>query len=476
MVQKNIEDFINEINGSIGKNKIITDDLILKLYSKEPSGLVGKISAVIFPENKDDISKILSSAYKYEVNIYPQGSSSSLSGNAVPLKDGVIVSFERMNRIKEVNTTDNIAIVEPGIRIDELNLFLEKSNYMFPIDPASQSVATIGGAINNGAGGLKGAKYGTMKDWVNGMEIALPDENGTRLFLGCMTVKCRKGYDLARLIIGSEGTLALVTEAVLRITPIPESIVTSLALFDNLDDLLDSFIEMKTSGIQPYIAEFMDNKTVEIASKGIDINFDANGNMLLLSIDTTKESSERMKKYLENLFKKHNANKIITSLNQQEAEELGLFKIRRNLFAAQVSMGYSLYGNGKKLQVFIEDIVVPPSKIKLAINKVREVSENYGLPVTIGGHIGDGNIHPSVVYDITDENMKNKVVSWYKDVMKIALDLNGSISAEHGIGLLKKDGLIMEMNHYNSLKEINIMKSIKSLFDPKGILNPGKVL
>ncbi|AFZ70030.1 FAD/FMN-dependent dehydrogenase [Caldisphaera lagunensis DSM 15908] len=476
MVQKNIEDFINEVTSSIGKNKIITDNLILKLYSKEPSGLMGNISAVIFPESKEDVSKILSIAYKYEVNIYPQGSSSSLSGNAVPLRDGVIVSFERMNKIKDLSITDNIVIAEPGVRIDELNLFLEKYNYMFPIDPASQSVATIGGAINNGAGGLKGAKYGTMKDWVNGMEIALPDEKGTRLFVGCMTVKCRKGYDLARLIIGSEGTLALVTEAVLRITPIPESIVTSLALFDNLDDLLNSFIEIKSIGMQPYIAEFMDSKTVEVASKGVDINFEPKGNMLLLSIDTNKESTERMKKFLEDTLKKHNANKIITSLSQQEAEELGLFKIRRNLFAAQVSMGYSLYGNGKKLQVFIEDIVVPPSKIKLAINKIREVSENYGLFVSIGGHIGDGNIHPSVVYDVTDENMKTKVVSWYKDVMKIALDLNGSVSAEHGIGLLKKDGLIMEMTHYNSLKEIDIMKSIKSLFDPKGILNPGKVL
>ncbi|MFP3144882.1 MAG: FAD-linked oxidase C-terminal domain-containing protein [Caldisphaera sp.] len=476
MSEKNIKTFINELESLVGSNKILIDDIILKLYSKEPSGMEGKANAVIFPESTIDVSKILSLAYEYEVPIYPQGSSSSLSGNAVPLKNGVIVSFERMNKIKELNITDSIAVVEPGIRIDELNTNIEKSGYMFPIDPASQSVATIGGAINNGAGGLKGAKYGTMKDWVNGLQIVLADENGSTLFVGCKTVKCRKGYDLTRLIIGSEGTLALVTEAILRLTPIPESIVTSLGLFNDINDLLNAFIEIKSSGIQPYIAEFMDNKTVEIASKGLDLNFTPEGNMLLVSIDTTKESANKVKKFLENKLSKYNANKIITSLSQEEAEEMGLFKIRRNLFAAQTSMGQSIYGTNKKLQVFIEDIVVPPSKIIQAINKVRDLGNKYGLIISIGGHIGDGNIHPSVVYDPMDESIKNKVINWYNDVMKVALELNGSISAEHGIGLLKKDGLSMEMKYYNSSKEINIMKSIKSIFDPKGVLNPGKVL
>ncbi|MGC9134934.1 MAG: glycolate oxidase subunit GlcD [Caldisphaera sp.] len=476
MSEGNIKNFINELESSINSNKILMDDIILKLYSREPSGIEGKAKTVVFPENNDDVSKILSLAYKYEVPIYAQGSSSSLSGNAAPLKEGVIVSFERMNKIKELNITDSIAIVEPGIRIDELNINLEKSGYMFPIDPASQSVATIGGAINNGAGGLKGAKYGTMKDWVNGLQIVLADENGTTLFVGCKTVKCRKGYDLTRLIIGSEGTLALVTEAVLRLTPIPESIVTSLALFNDLSDLLNAFIEIKSSGIQPYIAEFMDSKTVEMASKSIELNFTPEGNMLLISIDTTKESTDKIKKFLENKLSKHNANKIITSLNQEEAEEMGLFKIRRNLFAAQVSMGQAIYGANKKLQVFIEDIVVPPSKIIEAVNKVRDLGIKYGLQVSIGGHIGDGNIHPSVVYDPIDESTKDKVIKWYNEVMKIALELNGSISAEHGIGILKKEGLVMEMNYYNSSKELSIMKSIKSIFDPKGILNPGKVL
>jgi glycolate oxidase len=465
---------VKELLTNLSSNKVLLDKEIIKLYTMESSGLSGDAIAVVFPEDSDDVSKVISIAYKYGFPVYGQGSSSSLSGNAVPLKKGIVVSFERMNRLKEVSILDSIAIVEPGIRIEELNNILEEKGYMFPIDPSSQSVATIGGAINNGAGGLRGAKYGTMKDWVNGLEIVLPDENGTKLRIGCLTLKCRQGYDLVRLIIGSEGTLALVTEAILRITPIPEKVVTALALFNDINDLLNSFIQIKSSGVQPFIAEFMDDKTVEIASKGVDLDFVPKGHMFLVSIDTTNESTNRFGNWLLDLFKKNNATDIHIALTQEEADEKGLFKIRRNLFASQVQMGRDILGKNKS-KVFIEDIVVPPSKIPLAVSKFREISNKYGLLMSLGGHIGDGNLHPSVNYDPNDEEMKKKVYNWFKEIMKASLDLNGSISAEHGIGVLKKEGLKMELMHKSSDKNIELMKSIKSIFDPKAILNPNKI-
>ncbi len=463
---------IKELVSSLGEEKVATDKEIVRLYSKESSGLSGNAIAVLFPESAEEVSRIASIAYRLEIPIYPQGSSSSLSGNAFPSKMGVIVSFERMNKVKSVSVIDSVAIVEPGVRIEELNFMLEEKGYMFPIDPASQSIATIGGAINNGAGGLRGAKYGTMKDWVNGLEVVIPDENGTRLNLGCLTIKCRQGYDLVRLIIGSEGTLALVVGAALRIVPIPEKVVTILSFFNRLEDLLNAFVEIKESGVQPYIAEFMDKKTVELAAKGVDISFSPNGDMLLISIDTTAESSGRVMNWLVDTMKRHNAVEIQTALTQQEAEEKGLFKIRRNLFSAQSRLGRK---EGRPSRVFIEDIIVPPSKIPAAVSKLREIGEKYGFVVSLGGHIGDGNIHPSVVYDPEDEEEKKKVYRWFEEVMEVSLELGGSISAEHGIGTMKKGGMKMEFSEKSSEKAIDIMRKIKAVFDPKCILNPGKV-
>ncbi len=467
--------FFNELYSTLGDRKILTDEQILSLYSKEASGLTGNILAVLFPENTNDVSKIASLAYKYDIPIYAQGSSSSLSGNAVPSNLGIVISFERMNHVKEISVVDGIAVVEPGVRIGELNAMLAEKGYMFPVDPASEAVATIGGAINNGSGGLRGAKYGTMKDWINRLEIVLPDQYGTIMKIGCMTVKCRTGYDLVRLIVGSEGTLALVTEAVLRIAPIPERVVTVLSFFNDLNALLRAFIEIKSSGMQPYIAEFMDDKTVDVLSRTISISFEAKGHMLLISLESTKESAERMSRWLVDLMSRYNANNIISALTQDEAEEKGIFKLRRALIPGAFQVGATKLGKKAKVQIMVGDIVVPPSKIPIAVAKIRELGDKYGLLMSLGGHIGDGNLHPTVAYDELDENMKTSVKNWYNEIMKTAISIGGSMSSEHGIGLRKKEGLIAELEHSNSLKALEIMKSIKKIFDPKGLLNPGKV-
>jgi len=166
-----LADIVSELMGALGRDKVSADPNVLRLYSAEPEGLSGPVEAVVFPESPEDVSSLASLAYRLEFPIYPQGSASSLSGNAVPTRKGVVISFERMNRVKEVSLVDSVAVVEPGVRIEELNVQLAEAGYMFPVDPASQSVATVGGAIANGAGGMRGAKYGTMKDWVNGLEV-----------------------------------------------------------------------------------------------------------------------------------------------------------------------------------------------------------------------------------------------------------------------------------------------------------------
>ena len=471
-------DLVDKLIRVLGRDKVYDDPAIVSLYSREASGLEARElpQAVVFAESASDVSALLRLAYRYEFKVFPQGSSTSLSGSAVPLGDGVILSLERMRSLREVSLLDSTAVAEPGLRIDELNLALAKHGYMFPVDPASSSVATIGGAINTGAGGMRGAKYGTMRDWVLMLQIVLPDEKGTVMRIGCRTVKCRQGYDLVRLIVGSEGTLAVVTEATLRITPLPEASPTILAFFRDLGDLVEAVKEIKKNAWQPLIMEFLDAETVKIAREFVQTSIEARGHMLLVTMDTTRESRNRVTKQLVDLMERNNAERIYTAESLEEAEKKQLLALRRSLFPAQVWYAKKQLGMDKKVHVLIEDIAVPPSKLPEAVKELRRIENQYGFKTLLGGHIGDGNIHPAIGYNPDDPQQTRKVEEWVQDVMKTAIKLGGTISAEHGIGTLKKQGLRMELEALGALKALEIMKTIKQAFDPKNILNPGKVI
>ncbi|MCX8196038.1 MAG: FAD-binding protein [Acidilobaceae archaeon] len=457
----------------LGADKVITDPLIVNLYSREPSGLSSRAGAVVFPESSKDVSKIVSFAYKHNIKVFPQGSTTSLSGSSLPAEEGIVISFERMNRILSVSVVDSTVDVEAGVRLGDLNVELARYGYMFPIDPGSVAVATVGGAINGGSGGLRGARYGTMTNWVLGLKVVLPDESGTELRVGCRTTKCRQGYDLVRLIVGSEGTLALVTEATLKITPMPEAVVTALAFFPELEDLYAAYKEIKESRVQPLILEFMDEETARLAKEASAAPVEVEGHMLLAAVDCNREALDRVEAWLSELMRRHNAKRVYTAVKPEESEKL--FTLRRSLFPAQVFFGNKRYP-GKRLMVILEDIAVPPSRLLEAIKKIREVSEKHGLQVSIGGHVGDGNLHPSVAFPLDDEVMKSKAVAWHEEVAKIAVELGGTVSAEHGIGTLKKGLLEAELEKLGSRKALELMRGIKRVFDPKGILNPGKVV
>ncbi|MCE4605774.1 MAG: FAD-binding protein [Desulfurococcales archaeon] len=468
---------VKGIVSTIGKEKVVTDPSIIKLYSREPSGYTARELplAVVFPETVNDVSKLVSYAYKNDVKIYPQGSTTSLAGSAVPLNGGVVLSMERMDSVVETSVPDSYTIAEAGVRIDELNNYLASYGYMFPVDPASSAVATVGGAVNSGAGGMRGAKYGTMKDWVLGLQIVLPDERGTQMWIGCRTLKCRQGYDLTRLIIGSEGTLAIVTRSILKITPLPESVVTALAFFPTLEQLSQTAVDIKNSGIQPYIMEFLDEKTTQAAMELADTSIKGSGAMLLVSIDVNREATRRMLSWLVKVLENNSATAVYTAETIEEAEGKGLFDVRRSLFPAQNYLSRKILGIGNPM-IYIEDIAVPPSKLVDAVREIARLEEKYGLPTFMGGHISDGNLHPAVGFDPGNRDMASKVEEWFYDLMRIAISLGGTISSEHGIGLMKKKGLEMELEAHGAGMMIGIMKKIKLAFDPKNILNPGKVV
>jgi glycolate oxidase len=471
-----LREHVERLRQLLGRGKVYDDPEVVSLYSREASGLEASELplAVVFAESSEDVSRLLSYAYKWDVKVYPQGSATSISGSSVAGSDGVVLSLERMRRIKEISVIDSIAVVEPGVRIDDLNVELASYGYMFPVDPASSAAATVGGAINTGAGGLKGAKYGTMRDWVLGLEVVIPDEHGTVMRLGCRTVKCRQGYDLVRLIVGSEGTLAVVTEAILRIAPLPEADPTVLAFFSRLEELVDAVVAVKESGWQPLLMEFMDDRTVSLASSYVPVSVRAEGHMLLVSIETSREAIDRVLDQLEDLMRKAGAKTLYRARSLREAEAKGLLALRRSLYPAQVEAAKRAYGPNAR--AWLGDIAVPPSRLIDAIEGLRELESKYGFTMMLGGHIGDGNLHPSVGFNPDDARQVRKVAEWYHEVMRLAIKLGGTVSAEHGIGLLKKRGLAEELEALGSAKALDIMRGIKRLFDPKNILNPGKVI
>ena len=463
---------LRKLRSYLGPSKVIDDPLIVRLYCREASGLEGDSFVVVMPESNSEVSRILSLAYETGTPVYPQGSSTDLVGGAVP-GDGIILSLERMRRVIEVSTVDQYAWVEAGVRIGDLNSELAAKGLQFPVDPGSSSVATVGGAINSGAGGLKGVRYGSVRDWVLGLTIVLPDSSGTVLRIGCKTLKCRQGYDLVRLIVGSEGTLAVVTEAILRITRLPERVAAVLAFFRDVDRVVDAALELKRSIADLVILEYMDHRTSAKAASLANYNLTASGHMLLVGVAASRESAPRILKEASDIIAGSGGVIAGTADSPEGIEEF--LRVRRNLYPAQVMLAREHYGVND-VMVFIEDIAVPPSRLAEALKELIDLESRYGLPIFIGGHLGEGNLHPAVGFPRASEEYKRRALDWHEEVMKIAVRFGGTVSAEHGIGVLKKRGLEMELEAMGSLKALELMRGIKRVFDPKNILNPGKVV
>ncbi len=472
----NKDQIVEDLKKILGGDKVSGDALSIKLYSRNAVYMQGDAIAVVFPTSTQDVSKIVRYCFEKNLRIYPQGSASELVGSSTPHGDGIIVSFVRMNRIKEKNYIDSYVMVEPGLRLVDLNEELSEDGYMFPVDPASVKSASVGGAVNSGAGGMMGAKYGTMKDWVLGLEAVLPDRDGTVLKLGGRTTKNREGYDLVRLIIGSEGTLAIVTEAILKITVAPERIVSIAGFFPTLEDLMKCVIEIKKRKLNIFIMEFVDELTAKTTIEVLKSKVKGEGAMLITSVATTDESAEKTLKNLEDTYIISGASSIYKAYSRDEAEESGIFEIRRNYYPASIKIAAGERGDVEvKPLVYGEDISVPPTKLVEAIDKIRKLGEKYNIPMTLAGHISDGNIHPVIWLSEKDEARRKAFNSLVKDIMKMAIDLGGVISSEHGIGLTKREELVMAYEVKKSLKAIDLMKKIKKIFDPKNILNPDKI-
>lgn len=458
---------VNELERIVGKDNVSVDSVVVKLHSTDAIGKEGNAIAVVFPETTEQVAKLIRFCYENSIKVYPQGSSTELSGSSTP-NEGIVINFSKMNRIEEINIVDGYAIVQPGVRIAELEEKLNELGYTFPVDPGSMRSATVGGAINTGAGGMRGAKYGTMTEWVLGLEIVTA--KGEILNIGSKTLKCRQGYNLTKLIIGSEGTLAVVTKAILKVAPLPENIVYAGAFFDDPEKAMLAVVEIKKKGLWPAIMEFLDD---DLVKAGKDISgLDEEGNMLIVGVECNHEAQNRIAETLRELLAK-NAKNVIVARSQKEAEEKNLMSLRRAFYPLALKLASQEFGTKKSL-VLIEDISVPVSKLPEAVKGIKSIGKKYGFTVFIAGHVGDGNLHPTIWTSPENAEMMDRAEKFYIEVMNLALKLGGTISAEHGIGELKKVGLEIEMKHRESEKALEIMKANQKGVRPRKHTQPRK--
>jgi glycolate oxidase len=414
--------------------------------------------AVIFPETTDEVSQILALASAHRIPVTGRGAGTSVCGAPVPVRHGLVICFSKMDKIIEINTRDRYAIVEPGVVNADLQAALAPSGFFFPPDPGSMNMSTIGGNIALNAGGPRCLKYGVTLDYILGLEVVLA--SGKVITFGSRNVKDVTGYKLAALFCGSEGTLGLVTKAILKVVPVPETVKTIMATFKDLDDTAAAVTDIIGSGILPAAMELMDKLTLNaIEDKaGLGLDREAAGT-LLIEVDGVAEACDKqMAQITEKLIANH-------ALHIQEA---GSAADRERLWTAR----RSAYGVFAKLapDIISEDVTVPVSRVPEMVRRIVQITDKYKLRVGVLAHAGDGNMHPMIPADKSNAEEWGRVTAAFDEIFQAAADLDGTLSGEHGIGLAKSKYLPLVMNQ----DTIDFMKTIKQAVDPDGILNPGK--
>ena len=413
--------------------------------------------AVVFPETNEEVSKILKLCKEYKIPVVPFGTGTSLEGHVVGNENGITISLEKMNKVISVNAADFDCRVQANVTRKQLNEYLREDGVFFPIDPGAD--AALGGMAACSASGTMAVKYGTMRTVVSGLTIVLA--NGDIIKTGARTKKSSAGYNLTNLFIGSEGTLGVITEVQVRLSPIPESIMSAVCYFPNLDSAVLTSQEIIQYGVNIARIEMLNKEQMEISIKYSKLENIKPSPTLFFEFHGSEESNKEAIKIVEELSKNNGGS------NFKWAESI---EERNKLWKARHDVYYSVKALGKNMKVYSTDVCVPISKLVECVSWAEKEVSNKGLIAPMVGHVGDGNFHSVILYDPNDKE-KQKLIKDYSDkLIEKALALEGTITGEHGIGLQKKNYLLKE--HPDNLP---VMKSIKKSIDPNNIMNPGKV-
>ncbi|WP_426445311.1 FAD-linked oxidase C-terminal domain-containing protein [Paenibacillus sp. S-38] len=414
---------------------------------------------VIYPEHTRQVAEILKLLAAHRIPVITRGSGSNLCGGTVPVQGGVVMVMHRMNRILDIDMENLTAKVQPGIITAEFIAHIESLGLFYPPDPSSMRISTIGGNIAECSGGLRGLKYGTTKDYVIGLEAVLA--NGEILRTGGKLMKDVAGYDLTKLLVGSEGTLAIITEATLKLIPPPKSKMTMTAMYMDLYGAARTVSRIIEAKIIPATLEFMDNPTIRVvddfAKLGLPREMEA---ILLIEQDGDPEAVERDMERIREICEAERADRIEVAESRAHAEKL--VTARRSAFTALARL---------RPTTILEDATVPRSQIAAMVLRINEIAQKYNVSIATFGHAGDGNLHPTAATDARDEEEVHRVEQAFQEIFEAAIELGGTITGEHGVGMVKAPYLEWKVGRAG----MDVMRGIKQAFDPHNLLNPGKM-
>ena len=436
------------------KERLLTRDDELFPYGFDASSLFFLPDAVALPEKKEEILEILRLADRFEFPVIARGCGTATTGSPLAIEGGLVVSFTRMNRILELNLEERTVRVEPGVINGDLKAYLKKYGLFYPPDPASYAFSSIGGNVATGAGGPRGLKYGTTKDYVLSLEVALP--GGKILKTGPQTLKGVVPFNLTPLFVGSEGTLGLFLEIVLKVLPLPEKRKLYLVFLSEEEKAFSLITDLLIKGLTPASAEFVDKTTLKVLGEKLQ-NFKVPSYpyeaLLFVELDGREEEVKKE----SNLFEDYLAQTGLKYLLAEEEEEIEkLWEIRRGISPSLKKLG------SKKLS---DDVTLPRRALSQFLKWIREREKALKIPICAFGHAGDGNLHVNLLYE---EAQVETAQSLREQILKKVLELCGTISGEHGVGYTKRPYVVWELDPL----QIEIMKKIKKIFDPKGLLNP----
>ncbi|MCD9020811.1 FAD-linked oxidase C-terminal domain-containing protein [Cohnella silvisoli] len=454
------EPYKQELRSIVGDAFFKDDAESLVTHSYDGTPMLQKLpDGVIYPKNTEQVSQIIKVLGKYGIPLISRGSGTNLCGGTVPVQGGIVMVMHRMNAILDVDMQNLTATVQPGIITKKFIEHIENLGLFYPPDPSSMAISTIGGNIAECSGGLRGLKYGTTKDYVIGLECVLA--SGEVLRTGGKLTKDVAGYDLTKLLIGSEGTLAVITEATLKLIPPPKYKKTMLAMFKDIYGAARTVSKIIENQIIPATLEFMDNPTIRVVEDfsklGLPLDVAA---ILLIEQDGELEMVERDIAKMAEICKEELADRVSVASSQEEA--LKLLTARRSAFTALARL---------RPTTILEDATVPRSRIADMVLEINRIAQKHNVQICTFGHAGDGNLHPTATTDARDEEEIHRVEAAFEEIFEAAIRLGGTITGEHGVGMVKAPFLEWKVGSAG----IEIMKNIKHAFDPQGLLNPGKI-
>jgi glycolate oxidase len=458
-VPKPSAEVLQELLSAFPGRSVVQDRDRLEEYGRDESDLgTFPPDVAVLPESADDVRKVFAIASRHRVPVVPVGARSGKSGGSLAVQGGIAVSMERMNRILEISAEDLVARVEPGVITGELQSQVEKVGLFYPPDPNSLEICSIGGNVAENAGGPRALKYGVTREWVLGLTVVIP--TGEILRTGHRSIKGVAGYDLTGLLVGSEGTLGIVTEVMVKLLPRPRHVATALVAFESVAVAARAVSRVLAQGVVPRCLELMDEVSLAAAMKTSPFQFPAGAGAALL-VETDGNDEEQVFAEIvrvAEIVQGDAAGEVVVA--QNEAQRRAIWETRRYLSVNLKSL------HPLKLS---EDVAVPRSRIPEMVERAKRAGEGRGLTVATYGHAGDGNLHCNVLFDREEE--RPKVDEAVGEIIRAAVELGGTITGEHGVGLAKRDFLPLEQG----AELLELQRRLKAVFDPLGILNPGKI-